>query len=217
MPGMIRIFDLDLARKVLVARAALGYFVRPFYPSFDEDRGRILIRQKGKSTDIYDSVTGEKVATLPADPQDWFSTRFLSDGRIAAGFVDPSGGAYLKLFSVDGQEQKRIDLGRAGGAGYTNLRIGGEPEAGKLVVVTGNAPSNVRMDSHLVNLADGSHRLIGRGVYPVAVSSWQFPRLAPGSAATRLFVRTDESLALFDPKTGSLRVVLPPGSDAAEP
>ncbi len=211
-PSWIRIFDLDLSRRLLVARAVLGPFTRPFYPSFDEVRGRILVRQKGKSTDIFDCVTGEELATLAADPQDWFNTRFLSDGGIAAGFVEPSGGGYVMLFSADGRERKRVDLGRAG-----SVRIGGEPEAGKLVVATGDAPSNIRTDAHLVDLAAGSQRLIGRGLHPVATSSWFFPRLEPGSVATRLLIRTDESIALFDPKTGSLRVVLPRGSAAAEP
>lgn len=117
-------------------------------------------------------------------------------------------GAALTIYSHDGVEERTLAL--------RDRRIsilGTEAAPGRLVVVAGFVKRHRRGgEAVLVDLDSGASATIAAGIAPAAYGWWlglDLDAPAPGSAATRLFLR-GATLLYLDPTTGSLKSVAGP-------
>ncbi len=198
----IEILSFDVSARKVSRTAVIGDFRRPFTLAFDDRRERLIVWEQRGDVSLFDASSGARVASLGESTWDPGSRAFLSDGRPV--LAEATGGTgRLHLFTADGRPERVFDLGRAG-----FVRIGAEPEAGKLTLSISPTPLEVwaSQDSFLLDLGSGVLRKVANHAYPVAANlRWRLPRMEPGSEATRLFWRNDYALARLDPTAGLLK------------
>jgi hypothetical protein len=148
---------------------------------------------------LFDLTTGEALGGLARRPA--LDAAFLADGRIVTWEPSP-GGQVLRLFSRDGEELRAYAL-----PGARALDVGGQPDAGSLVVAGAACRSGRSAGcwiAYRLDLASGARRSLGRGLRPLADP----PALGP---AAHLFRAGDAPLVEVDER-GERRVLLPRGS-----
>ena len=200
----IDVLDFDVAAKKLLPRPTIPNLRRPFALTFDDREKRLIVWERGSSLSLFDIETGRLLSVLANAAWDPTSRAFLSDGRIA--IAETSGGmARLHLYSERGEPERVLELRPA-----TIARLGAEPSRGMLAIGLGSGtPTWGPADSYLLDLRDGSLRLLGRHIDPVASRMrWRIPQPEPGSAASRLFFRNDGSLLILDRATMKLTPLL---------
>jgi hypothetical protein len=142
--------------------------------------------------------TRELLAELPLQGE-LAGVSFLSDGRL---LVDErwQGSAVLHLLDRDGVELRRFPFPQA-----TRIVIGGEIAPNRLTLATRTLHSSLALKSwtaFLLDLDNGGTTLLGPGLAPAGRA------LGPESVGPRLFLAGERELALLDPATWRLRIVL---------
>jgi hypothetical protein len=159
--------ELDLATGRL---ERTGSFTSPAYPRFalSPDRRRLALRdaEAGRPVDrVLDARTGEPLFTIPA-AESTRSFAFLADGRFAE--LAGARARALAVYGADGREQAHFAL-----SGGPHIRLGGQPDAGHLIY--GERGAGVVWTSHLLDLATGAQRTIGRGLLPLQALEGSLP------------------------------------------
>jgi hypothetical protein len=206
-PGRpLQIHDFDFLAGKLSPPREIGFFEGVVGLRVDPSGQRLLVRDfKKKRIELFDSGTGERLATLSEKSRDG---DFLSDSRIAVAESGPEA-ARVRLFDSSGRELRSIALSSAAG-----VTLGGETGNGQLIAFARRRADSWRDGAlFLVDFDRGEKRSVAGGLYPIA--SYQVfrnddpsLRLVPGSEATKLFLAPDRSLVRFDPLTGERRVLL---------
>lgn len=190
----LRIQDLDLQTGRLSSPRILEQPDPPrFMPS--ADGRRLLVWGEAGLLRLHDGATGQKLADLAQRLRGWRLT-FLADGRPLVALPHPQG-IELLIFQPDGSgEPRRFLL-----AGIRDLRFGGQPSPGSLVLVTSRHERGMlQHESVQLDLETGRSRPLPAGLKPIY--RWDDPLLSgPGSVASRLFLRGD-TLVLLDFATG---------------
>jgi hypothetical protein len=204
-PASMEIVDFEIDARRLKPTASIENLRRPFSLAFDNLGERLIVWEKGGQVSLYDASTGRRVAPLGPGGWDTGAKAFLSDGRPIV--TESAGGnGRVHLFSKDGSKERVFEVGRAG-----LVRLGGEPEAGKITLAIGPAPESPgASDAYLLDIVSGALRRLGSHLFPIAAYiRWRLPQPEPGSAAARLFARADGSVVSLDPRTGDLTTILP--------
>jgi len=189
------ILELDLATGRV---EQTGSFAAPAYPGFvlAPDLQRLMFRRgeddHGDAV-VLDARTGRPLLDL-------------HPGGLYASFCFLAGGGYaelsgeqedrtrsLAIYGADGRETLRL-----GFAGAPRVRLGGQPDAGHLVYA--ERDDGGHWTSHLLDLATGAARLVGRDLRPLAVDGGKLP-------PPDLFLRHG-ALVRVDLATGAARAVV---------
>jgi hypothetical protein len=199
----IGILDFEIDARKLKEAASIENLRRPFSLAFNDLGERLIVWEKGGQVSLFDASTGRRLAPLSPGGWDAGSRAFLFDGRPIVS-ESAGGNGRVHLFSKEGKEERVFDVGRAG-----LVRLGGEPEAGRITLAIGPAPETWgASDAFLLDLDSGALRKLGAHLSPIAAHMrWRLPQPEPGSETTRLFARADGSIVRLDPKTGSLKTL----------
>ena len=163
------------------------------------------ISEKGTRArlELRDIRSGALIGPIDEVPR-YGNSAFLSDGRLIIASI-VQGRAILKIYTVDGIEQRTLALGQAKG-----IRLGGEVAPAQFVVSTSATDAKVGVigdhQLSLVDISSGGVKPLGSktlGLWPAVVQSRMRANQppAPGSIATKLFYRAG-SVIVFDPLTG---------------
>lgn len=194
-----RRFDLILARADAKAERLLWHS--------RSDAGTELV--------VLDARSGARLFGFGAEgPMEHATSMFLANGGIAT-IQTRQGEASLRTFGADGQLVREVSFGRAR---WTTL--GGQPTPGSILVgvSTGEAPGIATSRTELIDLADGSRRLVGERMSPEGTRGWwgwSALNVAPlpGSFASRACRTASGALVEVDPMTGVQRVVVAGGGE----
>lgn len=198
----VHLMDIDLAAGRAVRSLSIPLDDQMFV-SVSPDGGHALLESKElrplfSEFRVLDVLTRETSPPIPLRGVRSWAT-FLRDGRVLAS-VQAGGRLHLRLLDSRGAELHRFDL-----AG-SHLRIGGQPDPGRLVVATAPARSDNKVKDwrcFLLDLERGTLRPIGDGLLP---AGW--PALPMGGLGAELFIRETGGLVRMDPLTGRTRAIL---------
>jgi hypothetical protein len=205
-PSSLEIIEIDVIAKKLetTGRIEAG---RPFYMFPQGDR---LILSSMKTTNVYDARTGE-LRTQLSSSEGPFSTKFLSDGRIAmieiynpVANAPDTKNARLRILSAEGVEQKLIELGSAKGAG-----LGGEVSPGRLMVTLNSQTDYLTYNNSLLYLVDintGAVAEKAERLMPAEGHYWMLSS-EPSIQATRFYFN-GQSLVSLDLESGQQQTIL---------
>jgi hypothetical protein len=160
--------------------------------------GERVAAQSRRLLRLFAVRTRERLAELALQGE-LAGVSFLSDGRFLVEERLP-GSVVLHLLDRDGVELRRFPFPQA-----IRLLIGGEIAPGRLTLGTRSLRSSVALKGWtalILDLDNGGTTSLGHGLAPVGRA------LGPESAGPRLFLAGERALALLDPATGRLRIVL---------
>jgi len=160
--------------------------------------GERVAAQSRNLLQLFAMRTRELLAELPFRG-DLGGVYFLSDGRL---LVDErlQDSAVLHLLDRDGVELRRFHFPQA-----IRVVIGGEIAADRLTLAVRTYRSSLpgkNWTTFILNLDSGRTTLLGHGLMPAGRA------MGPESIGPRLFLVGERELALLDPATGRLRIVL---------
>ncbi len=206
--GKLSLVELDVQERQLGPVVEATVEAELPRPSWSPKRDRLLVRdlQGRQGAWLLDGSDGSILAALAPSGAAARSSRFLADGRIVVAESE-SGTVRLVVYSPDGVESKRIDLGRFGLA-----RLVGEGAPGEILVAVRSAPAGPAADGARIvaaSIDSGTVREVASGLNPLS-AFWGIDAATdasePGSAATTLFVRSS-AIVRLDPRTGEERTV----------
>jgi len=159
---------------------------------------------------LLDAQTGQRMATLvDGEDRHGLSAGFLGDGRIAVSHRE-EGGATIRLFSPDGEPERRATVEG------DRILLGCETTPGRLAFAVAE-PNTYPWENPTLMLLDvdtGEFQTVAGGLAPACYLSrnlWAdwVTRPEPGSPATHLFYGCGKrSLVRFDPQTGEREVLV---------
>jgi len=199
-PGMPKVWrlttlDLDVAGNRLLPVSRIELPGDRWFWDISPDLRRAILRQPDRRDGLVADLETGRTTSIPGEGSAW---RFLADGRMIRLRWD--GGRYaLSLLTRDGVERLHVPLPES------RFRIGSNVSPDLLVLATterGSYQEIKSWTSWLLDLRTGRLQKIGSGMIPAA----DYART--GSPSSRLFFRDPGGLALFDPETGQVRILL---------
>ncbi len=188
------IVELDLATGRL---EPTGAFTAPAYPpvALAPDGRRLVFRDRadGRLVDrVLDAHTGLLICDIQASAPYPPFLLLLSGDRYAELVGDARKGAWaLAVYGPDGRALGRFPLA-------SNVRLGGQPDAGHFVYAEKDDGRTWAL--HLLDLATGATRLVGRDLRPLDVEDGRLP-------PPNIFWRSGWKLVRVDLATGAERAV----------
>jgi ABC-type transport system involved in multi-copper enzyme maturation permease subunit len=219
----IRIFEYDLAKRMLATLGETHILTRNVGVNANADGSLLLLRRFGgdSATQLIDGRTAATIATIPSggDADAWRPGMFriLSNGMLAISQHSDTD-SIVRFYSLDGTLRHELRLN-----GVTHLPVIGEVAPGKLAVAAYRGPvntSNVKNWSALViDSATGTIVTKGDGLWPASLDYFggfgRDPRRAV-RASPPVFVDANHALITWNPLTGARKTILPAGTAKIE-